>query len=260
MKNVMLLTLSFFMTHILQAQNIAGAYTGIINGEKVSLNLEPDGGGKLKGIMNDSESTYSVQAGYSGNRLKGRAKEKMWGIIVDLEGRLQDDELKMVMTMDVIGIKQSMDVVFKKIDIDIKTNDSAPSSEKSVKNPVAGKSRDSRVTGVWVKESNYSSGYGFNGSYGSLSTRETMIFNADGSMAEGASSSTISGSNYSGSSTGQGVNTLPGVFWFTEGNKLFLSITQDGITHQVELGKYYIENGKMLITASNGEKLLLYRQ
>lgn len=32
---------------------------------------------------------------------------------------------------------------------------------------------------------------------------------------------------------------------------------KDGTSQEVDLGKYYIENGRMLITGANGEKLLL---
>lgn len=36
--------------------------------------------------------------------------------------------------------------------------------------------------------------------------------------------------------------------------------TLNGQTQTVDVGKYYIENGKMLITASNGKKVLLTKQ
>ena len=261
MKTILITTLQFLFCSLLGAQNtFTGSYSGLLNGEKVSLTLESAGSNNLKGEMKDSENTYVVTATQNNNTLTGKAVEKVWGITFEMEGVLKGEELNTRLTMDILGFKESMDVVFRKQGSSAVASSSEKNTKSGDKNPVSGKNRDSRVAGTWVKESNYSSGYGSNNTYGSMSSRETMIFYADGGMADGGSSTVISGGNYSGRSSGEGGNRIPGLFWYTEGNKLFLSITQDGQTQQAELGKYYIEDGKMLITASNGEKLLLYRQ
>ena len=70
----------------------------------------------------------------------------------------------------------------------------------------------------------------------------------------------MSGSNYSGQSTGQGGGIIPGAAWYTIGNQLYLMFTENGQTQNVALGKYYVEGNNMLLTGSNGEKILLSRK
>jgi hypothetical protein len=89
---------------------------------------------------------------------------------------------------------------------------------------------------------------------------QSMTFLPDGHIAEGASSAYMSGSYYSGQSTGQGSGIIQGLAWYAIGNKLFLQITERGQLQTVQLGTYYIEGNNMLITGTNGEKLLLSRK
>jgi hypothetical protein len=250
--------LFLFISTMTAQQTFTGTYTGLLNGEKVSLSLESAGGNLLKGEMKDSENTYVVNATWSKNTLKGNAVEKVWGIEFEMDATLNGSQLATTLTMDILGFKQGMEVSFNKVQTAQTAQNTKPTT--TVVNPVAGKSRDNNVAGTWVKESNYSSGYGFNNTYGSMSSRETMVFLPDGRMADGGSTTVISGGNYSGTSSGGGGNVIDGVFWYTENSRIFLNITQEGQSQNVELGRYYIENGKMLITAANGEKLLLFRQ
>lgn len=258
MKSIIFCSILCCSVNLIVAQTFTGSYNGLLNGEKVSLTLENAGGNALKGEMKDSENTYVVNATTTRNTIKGNAVEKVWGIEFELDGVLNGDQLNTTLTIDVLGFKQGMEVLFKKNQSTQPTQTTKPTGQLT--NPTLSKSRDKNVAGVWVKESNYSSGYGFNDSYGSMSSREAMVFLADGRMADGGSSTVIGGSNYSGKSSDQGGNIIDGVFWYTENSRLFLNITQDGQTQNVELGRYYIENGRMLITAANGEKLLLTKQ
>ncbi|HSF89687.1 MAG TPA: hypothetical protein VLA46_09735, partial [Saprospiraceae bacterium] len=89
---------------------------------------------------------------------------------------------------------------------------------------------------------------------------QSMTFLANGQLSEGGSFATMSGSNYSGQSTGQGAGVIPGVKWYTIGNQLYMQVTENGQTQEVHLGRYYVENNNMLITGTNGEKILLKRQ
>jgi uncharacterized pyridoxamine 5'-phosphate oxidase family protein len=52
---------------------------------------------------------------------------------------------------------------------------------------------------------------------------------------------------------------VDGVYWFTENKKLYLQAVQNGKTEVQALGKYYMENNHLLITAENGGKVLFYR-
>ena len=121
----------------------------------------------------------------------------------------------------------------------------------------SGASHPQELLGTWTKEELYQSGQG--DSYMGASASESMTFLAGGRMAESGSSATISGSNYSGQSSGQGTGVIPGLVWYTIGNQLYLQVTENGQTQNVHLGKYYVENNNMLITGTNGEKILLTR-
>ena len=114
------------------------------------------------------------------------------------------------------------------------------------------------MIGTWTKEELYQSGYG--DAYMGAGTSQSMTFLQGGRMAEAGSSSYISGSDYNGQSSDDGGGVIPGVIWYTIGNQLYMQGTENGRTQTVHLGKYYIENNNMLITGTNGEKILLTKK
>ena len=256
MKNILIIFLLFHTIVLFSQNSFIGNYQGYLNGDNVSLQLESTKGNALKGIMKDSENTYTVTGTWDKNNFQGRAVEQLLGIEFEMLATLSGSILHTDLTFDLFGLKQKMEIQFQKAN----TNATVAVAASDIKNPVSTKSRDPEVIGVWTHETNYSSGYSFNDTYGSMSSRETMVFLSDGRMADGGSSTVIGGSNYSGKSSDQGGNIMAGVFWYTEKNKIYLHITDGGQTQTVELGKYYVENGRMLITGTNGEKLLLTKQ
>jgi hypothetical protein len=92
-----------------------------------------------------------------------------------------------------------------------------------------------------------------------MSSESTLILLADGRVADGGSRTVVGGSGWSGSSGGSATGVVDGVYWFTENKKLYLQADQNGKTEVQSLGKYYIENNRLLITADNGNKVLFYR-
>ncbi len=239
----------------MNAQNVfVGTYEGIFNGDNISLTLISNGANNVVGNMQDSQNKYDVSGTTNNNTFSGQAIEIKLGIQFAMSGTLQSNVFNAILTFDYLGEKHDMNVVFNKK----KTRNQAESTNKTVGIP--NKPRDGNVVGTWVKESNYSSGYSSNGSYGAMSSRESLVFYADGSMADGGSSTVVGGSNFSGSSSGAGSGVVPGLYWWTENSKIYLHITEGGKSQQLELGRYYIENGRMLITGANGEKILLTKQ
>lgn len=237
----------------LSGQNtLTGVYEGKFNGDNITLTLELTGKKDVSGKMKDSANSYDLTGIYQENTLKGVITEKKLGLTFEIDAELKDNELLATLSLDVFGTIEKMEIQLFRVGYKKRDN--------QIKNPVSGKSRDNQVSGVWVKESNYSSGYGSNGSYGSMSSSESMVFLSDGRMSDGGSQTVIGGNNYTGESTRQAGNIIPGLFWYTENNKIFLFITENNQTQTVELGKYYIENNHMLITAGNGEKLLLTKK
>lgn len=238
----------------LQAQKgWAGKYEGNLNGEKLTLVLEKSAGETVNGTMRDAVNLYEIEATTSGNTLKGTATEKTLGLQFVMDARLTQNTVAAVFSMDVFGTVEKMEIDFTRAP---QVTGSAVTGSSKRTNPVSSRQHDARLTGTWVKESNYSSGFGDN--YGSMSSREAMVFNADGTLTSGGSSTVVGGSNYTGSSSGQGGDNLADTYWYTADGRLYLYFAQNSQT--AELGKYYIEDGKMLITTSSGEKLLLYRQ
>lgn len=250
-------SLSFFLyiSFAMFAQSaFVGTYDGVFNGDNISLVLTSDGGNNVSGYMQDSQNKYDVTGTISNNSFTGQAIEPKLGLQFAMSGTLQLNVFNAILSFDFLGEKHDMGVIFNKR----KTTNQTVTPNKTAKIP--SKPRDGNVVGTWVKESNYSSGYSSNGSYGAMNTRESLVFYADGSMADGGSSAVVGGSNFSGSSSGAGSGVVPGLYWWTENSKIYLNITEGGNSQQLELGKYYIENGRMLITGANGEKILLTKQ
>lgn len=161
------------------------------------------------------------------------------------------------MTLELNGQKQVLDVVF--IRQDKATNSATPLTTTCLQNIKFpnGATHDPKLVGMWTKSETYNSGSGDN--YMGSNFEQSMVFFADGTIGEGGSRVSISGSNYLGYTEG-GARALPGMYWYNIGNQLYIYTTQNGQTASTHLGKYYIENGAMLITSANGQKLLLQKK
>lgn len=252
-----LLAFGVFLFNVAYGQPVwLGTYTGVVSGDSVYLEFTTLKEGKLTGTMRDSYNNYNLQGSVKNTAFSGTAVETVLGLTFQMTSSLNGDALTSTLVMDFLGTQNKMDLFLtrKKTGHD-KTHSKAIASVSG--NPVSKKLRDQNVIGLWFKESNYSSGYGFNDSYGSMSSREYLEFLADGRLASGGSSTIISGSSYSGSTTSSGQQIAEGWFWYSENNKIYLHISHEGQRQTVALGKYYIENGRMLITGDNGTKLLL---
>ena len=261
MKSLLLMSfyVLFFAGSILGQLGWSGTYLGEINGDSVRMELSSKQKGTLEGSMRDSYNTYAIQGVVKDSVFTGTAEEANLGITFNMAAIQRGNALPVQLTMDFLGAENKMEIDFVRKTPGKKS--SVPSSQASTtKNPVSSRSRDKQVAGLWSKESNYSSGYGSNNTYGSMSSKEYMEFLPDGRLASGGSSTVIGGSSYTGYTSERGQQIAEGWFWYTEGNKIYLHITQQGQSQVVVLGRYYIENGRMLITAENGEKMLLTRE
>jgi hypothetical protein len=233
------------------SQNVfVGKYTGQVNGDNIEMTLQNNGVNSLNGNMKDSQQSYTVNASTNGNKLTGTALESTMGLTFVLDGTLSGNQISMKMTIEVGGQSNTMLVNFTKQGGSVSQATPQYSKPKLPSNA----SNDPNLVGNWVKQEHYNSGYGSDAMSGSFS--QSMILFANGSVSDGGSRAGVSGSNYSGSSEGEG-QALPNVLWYNIGNQLYLQATENGQSQTVHLGKYYIENGKMLITGANGNKLFL---
>jgi hypothetical protein len=233
-----------------------GTYEGELNGDKIIVNITSQANKKIVGEMVDSYQKFKITGDINGNRMAGDAVEQTLGLKFTLLGELKGNIIDFKLIMNILGLTSEtpFSVTRKSKATDSKTVSSATNVANSTNNT----SRDSKVAGRWTKNESYNSGYGDN--FMGANFSQSIIFFADGGVADGGSSATMSGSNYSGKSKDGGSNqAVPGLVWHTKDNQIFLTFTQDGKSQTESLGKYYIENNKMLITLANGNKVLLTR-
>ncbi len=258
-------TLFFLFTTALisvgTAQNpFIGTFTGVLNGDNITLLLQSSTQNILTGKMQDSQQTYEVNGTSNASKMVGTAVEKTMGLTFQLNGTITGNHLLMNLTIEVLGQKQEMQVDFVKqgaVNSASKVDKQTP-QYNTPKMPFGGKI-DPNVVGKWVNEQHYNSGSG--GNFMGSTTTRSLIFFADGSMSDGGSSATVSGSHYYGNSTDNGQpKPLPNMRWFVQNQHIFIVGMENGQTQTADLGKYYIENGAMLITGNNGQKLLLQKR
>jgi hypothetical protein len=237
---------------------LTGNYTASFNEDKLYLSLERKSGSAYAGVMEDSYQTYTLNLRLSGTSVSGTAVESSMNLNFDVAGRVQGEQLSLSFSFEVAGEKNTMDVVFLRQGADAPSTLNLDDEMPSKLSFPSGASHPQEVSGAWAKEEMYNSGSG--DSFMGTGFSQTMTLLPDGHIAEGASSSYMSGSYYSGQSTGEGSGIIPGLAWYTMGNKFFLQITENGQLQTVPLGTFYVEGSNMLITGGNGEKLLLSRK
>lgn len=257
MIKIMLMKTTFFILTLfcfcsVEAQNsFVGTFSGVYNGDKLTMILESKGGNNLTGKMKDSEQTYDITAVASGNSLKGTAVQSALFLNLPFDATLSGNELSLAFDLSAFGTNQKMLVNLTK-----QGTSSTAKPITSSSTIVKGK-RDPAIVGQWSRSESYSSGSG--DSYFSGTTQSSMVFNADGSLIDGGSRTVVGGSNYTGDTGTSKAKPLEGVSWYSENNNIYLVVSQNGKSQTVKLGRYYIENGKMLITGDNGKKELFYR-
>lgn len=234
---------------------LAGNYSATFDGANVTLRLKHKQGTSYTGVMNDGYQTIKMTLERSGTKVTGEATEPTLGIAMGLLGEITGNEFSLSFIVDVSGEDNTMDILFTR---DIETSE--PEQSNDFPEPTAlvfpvGAEHPVDITGTWSKEEMYQSGSGTN--YMGAGFTESMTFLPDGRIAEGGSAASISGSNYSGQSTGTGSGVIQGLAWYTMGNRIFLQVTDAGKTQNMPLGTFYIEGNNMLITGTSGEKLLL---
>ena len=231
----------------------AGTYEGSLNGDIITMKLSQQGD-RVTGVMKDSYQTYDIVAIIAGDRLAGDAKEVSLGVTLTLLAERQDHRLSCKLIMDVLGLTQEQAFeVYKK---DAVTATASIRVTANIPFPSAA-TFPSALAGAWTKSETYNSGYGSD--FMGANFSQSLSFNPDGTLSEGGNSASISGANYSGRSSDLGGGLIEGMGWYAVGDQLYLMIYDSGRWQQALLGKWYAEDGKLLITATSGEKLLLSR-
>ena len=253
MKTILAVLLIQMVSYV--AAQWSGDYRGTVNGDPVQVHLMQQGQ-KVSGTMKDSYQTYAIVGDVDGNRLAADAVEASLGLTFALLGEMKGSDIHFNLIIELLG--QRTETPFTVTRSSNSTAISAKSNKSTVTKipfpadaqfPVA-------LVGMWTKNETYNSG-GYGGDFMGANFSQSMTFHADGTLSEGGSSATMSGSNYYGSSTEDGGGTLDGIGWYAVNNQLYLMIFDQNRWQNVHLGKWYVENRNLLITATSGEKLLL---
>jgi len=223
------------------AQDFSGKYTGNYEGNPIVLALNSSGDNLYDGELNDGTNTFSVTGTGVGPQIKGECKELRSGLTMTMLGTLENGHLSL--SLGIAGIMLSIHL--------LKEGTAAPVTD----NAPDGKERDPAIVGRWTRQSQYNSGYG----QGSMSSEASMIFMADGRVADGGTRTVVSGADWSGNSSSEGGTVVEGLIWYSENRQIYLRASKNGQTETQCLGQYYIEDGKMLVTALDGTKVLFYR-
>lgn len=235
----------------------AGHYSAKVDESNLTLIIEPKLGTNYSGVLNDGYTSLTLELELTGTSFAGIGKESSTGVEMNVNGGIEGDHLHFTLVLDPYGEEEDFKVVFIR-DGNQQVKEVGGSNQSSAANFPSDATHPQEMLGTWTKEELYQSGYG--DSYMGAGSSQSMTFLSGGRMAEAGSSSYISGSNYSGQSEGEGGGIIPGVTWYTIGNQLYMQGMENGQMQQIHLGKYYVENNNMLITGTNGEKVLLTRK
>ncbi len=253
MRYALILLLFSTMAPSLAGQNaFVGEYNGQYNSDPVQMTLKSAGGAALTGELNDGSNVYAVTATAAGNTLTGKAVEPSLNLTFALKGVLAGAQLTLDLTFSLLGQTNTQSIVLTK-----KGAASAPAAPSAPTTAAPGK-RDRAVVGTWTKETHTNSGSGSNSAY--ATTVQGLTFKADGTLRDEGARTVTGGSNFSGDTGTSAAKDVPGTTWYTENQNIYLTVTENGKTQTVKLGRYFIENGKMLITGDNGKKELFYKK
>ncbi len=260
--NCILFSTLFSVLNLLSQASFSGTYIGQVNGDLVKLKLQAVDKDQYQGTLEDSQQKFNVTAAYKEGQLSGYATEASMGVRFQFNTSMEQQQLKVSLFSAEIGMTEALVIWLQREPLQTEPTAStqAPSETTALlvnfQFPKEAQ-HHKELTGIWRKEELYNSGIGSD--YMGTSTQQKMILFENGQVADGGSQTTISGSNYFGQSS-SGFNTLENVYWYNVSNQLYLVSIEEGKTNTIHLGKYYIENGAMLVTSSNGSKSLFYKE
>ena len=222
------------------------------SGDPIELTLSGQDG-SVTGVLRDNIHAYQVTAEIVDGRLVGHADQEELGVRLGLSGDLQVDGMALEVRLSLLG-----EEVSEQIWLTRSSSDSRVSSDGSHREQTASSAppdRDPALVGHWIHEQIYNSGS--SADFLGTSTRQGLILRSDGGVADGGSAVHLSGDTYFGQSSDGGGGVVPGVTWYSRDQHLWLHNAADG--QAVDLGRYYAEPERMMITAPNGKRMLFTR-
>lgn len=230
-----------------------GTYTGVTNGDNVVMTLQQNGN-SVTGFMKDSYQYFEIEGTVNSQQFTGTATEKSFQLQFKLDAAKTGDNLDCKLTITVFGeLSETFFSVQKE----------GSATPEATQNPAAtgdipfpkDATFPSALAATWTQNEHYNSGSGDN--FMGASFSQAMTFHSDGTLSEGGSSASMSGSNYSNQSSGNGSGKMDGIGWYAKQKNFYLIVFSEGKWTSVLIGTWYAENNHLLITGTNGEKLLL---
>ncbi|MBD2702834.1 hypothetical protein IC229_19460 [Spirosoma sp. BT702] len=258
-------TLLVLCSYQLVAQPLNGTWTGaLVSPANASASLQSSvvlriAGQQLSGELRvqvaDKQDLYVLKGTTNGTQGQGTATYPTDGSVFQFETALQQNQLLFAVGQNGTAILSGTLS---------RSPTTAAAKPNTATSPVGndGLYRDPNLIGSWRTESNYGGGVTDGGFYGSTSS--TMILRADGTFGDGGSAGYASGSGVSVQSSGKGNSALyaqlaaAGARWFTKGNLFYVRLKVNGQMQDVPSSKYYVENGKVLLTDLKTGKKMLY--
>ena len=234
----------------------SGTYYGVVNGDNIVVTLEQEGD-ILTGSMQDSYQTYFVQGTVDGQEFVGTATESSLFLEFDLYATKVGNRLECTLAYG--EGEERLENAFS-VEKEGARDNGSSAAETAVSSDIpfpSGATFPAALQGTWVQNETYNSGYGDN--FMGANFSQSMTFYSDGTLSEGASSASMSGSDYYGQSGGEGSGKLEGIGWYAKQKNLYVIVFAEGSWTSVLLGSWYTENNHLLITGENGNKLLLSR-
>ncbi len=219
-----------------------GEYSGKVEGESLVLTLLESSPTTVTGSLYDGYQTFSLEAQTAEKLLTGTLSSEAAQVTLPMRGTLTET-----------GIDIELDVNGTTVSASLSKGISLEPSTSTAPSP-SGTERDPKVVGTWEYQENRSDPFG-----GSTFSQRMVLF-GDGSVGDGGSDAGFSGSGGSAMSGDRSVAKIPNVSWYTSNRNLYFSGTENGQTQTEKLGRYHIEQGAMLITTDNGQKVLFYKK
>lgn len=240
-------------------------YYATVNGDAATLHLVQTGAA-LSGWLSDSQQRFEINGTTTKEGFSATAQEPSLGVTMQLDARRQEGGYYVVAQLRFLGTLQpAFEALFlPKGGSPARSStgaSSTTSSQSRAPSPgapavLSSKRLDPALVRTWREEHHYSSGYGsdFSGS-----TYTYLRVNADHTLSELGGAANMQGENYSGQSSGaEGSGTIPNYWVYTDGKRLMACAVVNGAVQHEQLGEYFIENGKLLITESGSGKRRLY--
>jgi hypothetical protein len=233
-----ILLLCLLMPLLLSAQNYTGTYYGDINGVSSTLSIDQSGN-QISGKIVADNYPYFIQGTINSNQFTGTFTDGKTAASFPCIATFTESNVHLFLKYTDPNTGSKQDVPFD-------FSSEKPDNVNNVVNGTPPQNLDYNLIGIWTYSDSYSSG-----SY-SFASQLTMILKQDGTYLYGNGKVAGGGDNISGSSEGGDWSRGN---WKTENSHIY---TNEGNGWQL-YARYYIENGKMLLTFSDESKQIWYR-